>query len=338
MIDLRSDTVTQPSEEMRDAARDAETGDDVYLEDPSVNALEEDAAALAGMEAALYVPSGTMGNQIAAKVHTEHGQEALVEAESHIYHYELGGLATHAGLQTRAFDGAGNGVPTPAQVREQVVEEGLHEAGTGVLCLENTHNRMGGTTASVAEVEAAAEAAHERGVPVHVDGARIGNAAVALDVDISALVAPVDSVMFCLSKGLGAPVGSILAGSEAFIDAARRERKNFGGGMRQAGMIAAPGRLALENVDRLADDHANARRLGAALDDLDGLSVPEPDTNIVLVNTKAAGLTAAEFLAECEGRGVLGAEFGEYTVRFCTHLDVDETDIGAAVDAVEGVV
>ncbi|GGL46780.1 threonine aldolase family protein [Halocalculus aciditolerans] len=338
MIDFRSDTVTQPSDAMRAAAKDAETGDDVYLEDPTVNALEAEAAELAGTEDALYVPSGTMGNQIAAKVHTEHGQEALVEAESHVYHYELGGFATHAGLQTKPYDGAGNGVPTPAQVHEKVVPEGLHEAGTGILCLENTHNRMGGTTATVAEVEAAADAAHEHGVPVHVDGARIGNAAVALGVDIADLAEPVDSVMFCLSKGLGAPVGSMLAGSEAFVEAARRERKHFGGGMRQAGLIAAPGRLALDNVDRLAEDHANARRLAAGLDSLDGLSAPEPDTNIVLVNTENTGMTAADFLSECEERDVLGAEFGDYTVRFCTHLDVDETDVDAAIDAVEQIV
>jgi threonine aldolase len=338
VIDLRSDTVTTPSDAMRAAAADADVGDDVYGEDPSVNELEAAAADAVGMEAALYVPSGTMGNQIAARVHTERGQEALVERESHVYKWELGGFAQHAELQVRTFDGGENGCPAPEQIRDGHVEEDLHRPGTGLVCLENTHNSKGGTAVPADEFAAAAEAAHGLDVPVHVDGARVFNAATALGVDAADLLAPVDSVMFCLSKGLGAPVGSVLAGSESFVEEARRVRKLFGGGMRQAGMIAAPGVLALENRHRLDEDHENARRLAADLDALPGLSVDEPDTNIVLVDTTDAGMTAAAFLAGCEDEGVLGSEFGDYTVRFCTHLDVDGADVADAVAAVERVV
>ncbi|WP_336035693.1 threonine aldolase family protein [Halobacterium yunchengense] len=335
MIDLRSDTVTKPGDEMRRAAAEAAVGDDVYGEDPTVNELEAAAADAVGKDAALYVPSGTMGNQIAARVHTDRGQEALVERESHVYRYELGGFAQHAELQVRTYDGGADGCPTPEQVREGFVEESLHRPGTGLLCLENTHNVNGGVAAPSEDVAAAAEAAHDLDVPVHVDGARVFNAATALDVDPADLLAPVDSVMFCLSKGLGAPVGSMLAGTESFVEDARRVRKLLGGGMRQAGIVAAPGLVALGNRDRLHVDHERAERLAAGLDALGDLSAPEPDTNIVLVDTTAAGLTAAELLDRCEDEGVQGSEFGEYTVRFCTHLDVDDEDVEAAVDAVE---
>jgi len=322
---------------MREAAADADVGDDVYGEDPSVNELERAAADAVGMAAALYVPSGTMGNQVAARVHTDRGQEALVERESHVYKWELGGFAQHAELQVRTVDGGANGCPTPEQIREGYVEEDLHRPGTGLVCLENTHNSKGGTAVPADEFAAAAEAAHDLDVPVHVDGARVFNAATSLGVDPADLLAPVDSVMFCLSKGLGAPVGSVLAGSEAFVEAARRVRKLFGGGMRQAGMIAAPGLLALENRHRLDEDHENAGRLAADLDALPGLSVDEPDTNIVLVDTSDAGMTAEAFLDACEEEGVLGSAFGDHTVRFCTHLDVDGADVADAVAAVERV-
>ncbi|MFQ3319056.1 MAG: threonine aldolase [Natronomonas sp.] len=332
MIDLRSDTVTKPSLSMREAAADAEVGDDVYGEDPTINELEASVADVLGMEAALFVPSGTMGNQIAARVHTERGQEALVEAESHIYKWELGGLAQHSELQTRTIDGGERGVVTPEAVAEGYVEADDHQAGTGLLCLENTHNSKGGTAIAAGRIDAAASAAHDRGVRVHLDGARLFNAAAALDVEASRLTREVDSVMCCLSKGLGAPVGSMLAGSEAFIEQAHRVRKLFGGGMRQAGMIAAPGVIALENRHRLGDDHANAERLAAGLDELDGLSAQEPETNIVLVETDEP---AEAFLDACEEQGVLGVPFGDHVVRFCTHLDADREDIEAAVRRVE---
>ncbi|MEF8820884.1 MAG: threonine aldolase family protein, partial [Halovenus sp.] len=261
MIDLRSDTVTRPSEEMREAARDAPVGDDVYREDPTVNDLQERVANVLGTEASLFVPSGTMGNQIAGRVHTERGQEVLCERESHIYKWELAGLAQHAEVQPRTIDGGERGAISPAQVREGYVAEDGHRPGTGLVTLENTHNSKGGVALAPAEIEATAEAAHDLGVSVHLDGARLFNAAVAQDCPASEFVAPVDTVMCCLSKGLGAPVGSMLAGPESVVEEARRIRKLFGGGMRQAGMIAAPGVRALENRERLGEDHRRAERL-----------------------------------------------------------------------------
>ncbi len=334
MIDLRSDTVTKPSDEMRESAADADVGDDVYGEDPTVNELETRAAELMGMEAALYVPTGTMGNQIAARVHTDRGQEVLVERESHIYKWELGGLAQHAGLQVRTLDGGERGVPTPEQVRDGYVEEDAHRPGTGLLTLENTHNSKGGVAIDPEKIDAAAEAAHEIGIPAHLDGARVCNAAVAHDVSPARFTEEVDSVMFCLSKGLGAPVGSMLVGSEEFIARARRTRKLFGGGMRQVGVVAGPGLLALDNVERLADDYENARILAEGLADVDGLAVQPPETNIVLVNTERTGLTADEFLTACEETGVLGTQFDTHVARFCTHWDVNREDVERAAELV----
>ena len=335
MIDLRSDTVTRPSEAMREAAHHAEVGDDVYREDPTVNELQERVATVLGTEAALFVPSGTMGNQIAARTHTDRGQEVLCERESHVYKWELGGLAQHSGLQTRPLAGDDRGVLAPEQIGEGVVEASGHRPGTGLLTLENTHNSKGGTAIAPEDVRAAAEAAHEFDVPVHLDGARLFNAAAAHDCPAADFVEPVDTVMCCLSKGLGAPVGSILAGPESVIERARRHRKLLGGGMRQAGIVAAPGLRALENRDRLAEDHRRATRLAAGLDRIEGLVVPAPETNIVLVETDRP---AEAVLADCEAEGVLGAAFGEHMVRFCTHWDVDDDAIDEAIAAVERAV
>ena len=335
MIDLRSDTVTKPSPEMRTAAAEAEVGDDVYGEDPTVNELEAEVAALLGTEAALFVPSGTMGNQIAARVHADRGAEVIVERESHIYKWELGGLAQHAGLQARTVDGGPRGVVTPEAVADGHVERDDHRPGTGLVCLENTHNSRGGRAIAADRIDAACEAAHARDVPVHVDGARLFNAAAALGTDPARLVRSADSVLCCLSKGLGAPVGSVLAGPASFVSDARRTRKLFGGGMRQAGLIAAPGRLALENRDRLADDHENARTLAAGLAGVEGLSVTDPETNIVLVDPDAP---AEAFLDRLADRGVLGVPFGEGRIRFCTHLGIDRADIERAVDRIGAAV
>jgi threonine aldolase len=335
MIDLRSDTVTRPSDTMRAAARDAEVGDDVYREDPTVNRLQERAAEVLGTEDALYVPSGTMGNQIAARVHTERGQEVLCERESHIYKWELAGLAQHSEVQPRTIAGDERGVVVPEQVRAGYVEADGHRPGTGLLTLENTHNSKGGTAIAPEAITAAADAAHDLDVSVHLDGARLFNAAAAHDRPAAAFVDPVDSVLTCLSKGLGAPVGSILAGSESFIEEARRVRKLMGGGMRQAGMIAAPGLAALENRDRLGEDHRRAERLADGLDGIDGLSAAPPETNIVLVATDQP---AEAFLDACETEGLLGVPFDDHQVRFCTHWDVDDADIDEAVAAAERAV
>ncbi len=334
MIDLRSDTVTKPSPEMRAAAADAAVGDDVYGEDPTVNELEERVATLLGKDAAVFVPSGTMGNQIAARVHTDRGDEVLVERESHIYKWELGGLAQHSGLQVRTVDGGPRGVVTPAAIAEAFVEADSHRPGTGLVCLENTHNSKGGTAIAAERIDAACAAAGDRGVPVHVDGARLFNAATALETDPARLVRGAESVLCSLSKGLGAPVGSVLAGTESFVSADRRVRKLFGGGMRQAGIIAAPALLALENRARLAVDHENAGLLAAGLAELEGLSVTAPETNIVLVDPDDP---VDAFLDACEDRGVLGVPFGDRRVRFCTHLDVDRGDIETAIDRIGAV-
>ncbi|MFT4922424.1 MAG: threonine aldolase [Haloarculaceae archaeon] len=335
MIDLRSDTVTRPSDAMREAARDAAVGDDVYGEDPTVNDLQERAADVLGTEAALFVPSGTMGNQVAARTHTERGQEVLCERESHIYKWELGGLAQHASLQPRTLAGDDRGVLTPDQIRAGHVAASDHRPGTGLLALENTHNSKGGTALAPETIAETAEAAHDLAVPVHLDGARLFNAAVAHEVPADAFVEPVDSVMCCLSKGLGAPVGSILAGSASFIEEAHRVRKLFGGGMRQAGMIAAPGLRGLANRDRLAEDHRRADRLAAGIERIDGLAVQPPETNIVLVETDRP---AEAFLEDCETEGVLGVPFDDHVVRFCTHWDVDDEDVDGAIAAIERAV
>ncbi|MHC3436570.1 threonine aldolase family protein [Natrialbaceae archaeon A-gly3] len=337
MIDLRSDTVTEPDAAMREAASEAEVGDDVYGEDPTVNELEARAAELVGKEAALFVPTGTMGNQVAARVHTERGQEVLADRESHVVKYELGGLAQHSSLQVQMLDAGPRGVPTPEAVAEGYVEESPHRPGTGLCCLENTHNVRGGLAIEPDRIAAAAAAARDLEVPVHLDGARVFNAAVALEVPVTAITDPVDSVMFCLSKGLGAPVGSMLAGDEEFIEAARRVRKLFGGGMRQVGVIAGPGLCALENVADLETDHENARVLTAGLEGVEGLTVQEPETNIVLVDVAETDLEVEELLEELADGGVLATQFGATTIRLCTHRDIDRADVETAIARIERV-
>jgi len=344
VIDLRSDTVTTPTDAMRAAARDADVGDDVYGEDPTVNELEAAVADRLDHEAAVYVPTGTMGNQIAVRTHTEPGQEVLVDREAHVYNWEVGGLALHSGLQVRPFaetvavEGRERGVPTPAGVRDAAVERSIHRAGTGLLCLENTHNGRGGLAIAPERIDAAAEAAHDLGVPVHLDGARLFDAAVARDVPPARFTRHVDSTMVCLSKGLGAPVGSVLAGDAAFVEAARRNRKLLGGGMRQAGVIAAPALLALDAVDRLAEDHRNAERLADGLDAIPGLDARPPETNVVLVETSAVADGAAAFRDRCVEAGVQCTVMGDAVARFCTHRDVDVDDVAAAVERVEETV
>lgn len=338
MIDLRSDTVTQPSDAMREAAATAAVGDDVYGEDPTVNELQERAAELLGTEAALFCPSGTMANQAAVRAHTQPGQELVCERRSHLYSAELGGAARLAGLQTRPIDAGPRGVISPDQVRENLRSESDHVAGTGLLALEDTHNMWGGRAIERADLAAAADIALESGVPVHLDGARLCNAAVALGVEPADLTEPVDSVMLSLSKGLGGPVGSVLGGDQDFITRAHRVRKQYGGGMRQAGLIAAPAIKALGNVDRLAEDHANADRLAEGLGGIEGLEVEPPETNILLVGTRALDLPTAAFLERLEAEGVLASPISDSTVRLVTHLDVTSEAIDEAVAAVERAV
>jgi threonine aldolase len=335
MIDLRSDTVTRPDAAMREAAAAADVGDDVYGEDPTVNELEARTAEVLGTEDALFCVSGTMANQVAARTHTERGHEVLCEARSHIYSREVAGLAQHGGLQTRPLAGDDRGALAAEQVRTHLAEADDHQAGTGLLALENTHNRAGGTALAPDRIAEAAEVARAAGVPVHLDGARLWNAAVAHGRPVAEFVGPVDSVMASFSKGLGAPMGSILAGGADFIAAARRVRKLFGGGWRQAGVVAAPALDGLANRERLATDHERARTLAAGLADLEGVDVQSPETNIVLVETAAP---AEQLLQACEAAGVRGSPFGEHVVRFCTHRDVDGGDVQTAIEAVSAAV
>lgn len=335
MIDLRSDTVTKPTPDMRRAMAQAEVGDDVYGEDPTVNRLQEYAAELLGFEAALFVPSGTMGNQVAIAVHTRPGQEVIVEAQSHIYNVEMATMARFSGVQPRVLLGD-RGVFTAQQVEAAIRPNLYYLAHTGLVCLENTHNAAGGRIFPLSVTREILEVAHRHGIPVHLDGARIFNAAVALGVPAKELVRGFDSVMFCLSKGLGAPVGSMLCGSREFIQEARRVRKALGGGMRQAGVLAAAGLYALtHHIDRLAEDHENARILAEGLSQIPGLSVTPPETNIVLVEI-VRGPTAAELAERLRRRGVLVAPAGAGTearkLRLVTHLDVSRQDILRTID------
>lgn len=332
MIDLRSDTVTTPGEAMRSACANADVGDDVYGEDPTVNRLEKIVSDILSTEDALFCPSGTMANQIALDVWTDPGDELLLEQNSHIYRYEVGGAARHAGLQTRPLDGSPRGVLDGQLVADAIHSQALHVAGTGLLALENTHNSLGGRALSIDEIAEPAAVAHRNDIPVHLDGARLWNAAVARDVEPSNFVNEVDSVMVSLSKGLGAPIGSVLAGPSDFITEARRSRKSFGGGMRQAGIIAAAGLKALEHRTELERDHEFASTIAEVLSDFDGVSVIEPETNIVIAELDPALATAEEWLSLGKEHGVAGTDMGEYAIRYVTHRDVGITDIEQAME------
>ena len=306
VIDLRSDTVTVPTEGMRAAMARAEVGDDVYGEDPTTRELEEKAAELMGMEAALFVPSGTMGNQIAIACHTRPGQEVVVEATSHIYNVEMATMARFSGVQPRVIWGE-RGVFSAEQLAAALRPDLYYLAPTGLVCLENTHNAAGGRIWPLSTAREILEVAHSRGIPVHLDGARILNAQVATGIPARELVCGFDSVMFCLSKGLGCPVGSLLCGSREFISEARRVRKAMGGGMRQTGILAAAGLYALEHhIDRLAEDHENAKLLAEGLSQIPGLAVWPPETNIVVFEI-VEGPSAQELCARLKANGVLAS-------------------------------
>jgi len=332
-IDLRSDTVTRPTPEMRKAMAEAEVGDDVYGEDPTVNRLEARAAEILGMEAALFVPSGTMGNAIAVRILTERGDEVLVERRSHVVRYELAGMSVLSGVMPRMADAPG-GHLTPEHVRAVVAPRAYYKSEVSLVVLENTHNLGGGTVQTVEEVQAVVGAAREAGLRVHVDGARIWNAAVALGVKPAALVRGVDTVMTCLSKGLCAPVGSILASSRERIAEARRARKLLGGGMRQAGVLAAAGLVALDTlIPRLAEDHANAKLLGEALGRGKGTRVSPVQTNIVVATLE--GRSAPDVVATLAATGILANAMDARTLRLVAHRDVSREDCERAAGAIE---
>jgi threonine aldolase len=335
MIDLRSDTVTKPTPSMRRAMMEAEVGDDVYGEDPTVNQLEKRAAELTGKEAGLFVPTGTMGNTIAVKIHTDHGQEVICESRSHVLNYELAMLAWFSGCVARPIP-AEDGILTWDQIKREVRPLGPHWAPTGVISIENTHNMAGGTVYPIRAIREICAGAHERALKVHMDGARVFNASAATGVPVRDIVAPVDTVMFCLSKALGAPVGSLVTGPAEAIARGRLYRKRLGGGMRQAGVLAAAGLVALEETPRrLPDDHANAKFLAEGLARIRGIQVDPAKvaTNIVVFNVSGTGLVSADISLRLKQLDVLINGINEREMRAVTHYDVDRAGCEKALEA-----
>ncbi len=339
VIDLRSDTITHPTPEMRRAMFEAEVGDDVFGEDPTVNRLEALAAAKMGKEAGLFITSGTQGNLVAVLTHTRPGDEIILGDEAHILWYEVSGAATIGGVNMRTVPNDRDGRMEPGDIKRVIREQDIHCPRSTLLCLENTHNRCGGAVLTKEYMNEVCNVAHSRGLKVHLDGARIFNAAVALGLPAASLCENVDSVSLCLSKGLSAPVGSLVCGSEEFIDRARKFRKMLGGGMRQAGVIAAAGIVALETmVDRLAEDHANARRLARGLAGIEGirLTVKDVSTNIVMFGLSPE-LSADDFVCRLEEAGVKVIALGDNMVRAVTHRMVSPSDIDEALTRIEAV-
>jgi threonine aldolase len=335
VVDLRSDTLTLPTPEMREAMARADVGDDVWGEDPTVQRLEAMAAQRLGKPAGLFVTSGTQGNLISVLAQTRPGQEVVVDFDSHVFNNEVAGAPVIGQVQMRPTKTA-RGFLSPEQVRESIRPANIHVPTTGLVCFENTHNRHGGTCCTPEEIAAAAAVAHEAGVPVHLDGARLFNAAVALKRPAADFARHVDSVTFCVSKGLAAPVGSVICGSAEFIERARRWRKMLGGGMRQVGVLAAAGVVALERmVDRLADDHVNARRLAEGLAAMPGLRVDleTVQTNIAIVGVERGAAATADLVKGCAARKVKVHAMGPTAIRCVTHKDVDAEDISRALEA-----
>ena len=338
MIDFRSDTVAMPSPEMRQAMASAELGDDVFGDDPTTNRLMEVAAARMGKEAAMFVPSGTMGNLVGIAVNAGRGEELIADADSHAFYYETAGAAAVCGVQIRPL-ATEAGVMSPHQIAAAVrPRDDPHQPMTAAVAFENTHNRHGGIVWPLADLRAASDAAHDHGLRVHLDGARIFNAAVALGVEASEIAACADTVTFCLSKGLACPIGSIFCASRDDVDKARRWRKRLGGGMRQVGVLAAAGLIALDTmVDRLAEDHANARTLAEGLAELPGVSCDLRRVQTNLVFFELERLTGAAFTDECAKRGLLSEWMGPRRVRFVTHYGIDAEDIQSALRICEEV-
>jgi threonine aldolase len=333
-LDFRSDTVTRPSPEMRAAAHKAVVGDDVYGEDPTVNELEAIAADMLGMEAGLFVTSGTQGNAVAILAHTNRGDEIILEERSHIYLNEVGGLAVLGSLMARTLKGE-MGWMNPDDIRGAIRADNIHQPTTSLLCIENTHNTSGGIPLTVDQMKADWEVAKENNLSVHLDGARIFNAAIALGVDVKEISQYTDSVQLCLSKGLAAPIGSLVVGSEDFILKARKYRKMLGGGMRQVGIIAAPGIIALTKmVDRLVDDHANAKLLEEGLRKINGIKILKPvRTNMVYIDIGGLGWTGVDWSDACAKIG-WKSRGRKTSLRMVTHYGIEREDIEAFLDGI----
>jgi threonine aldolase len=339
-IDLRSDTVTLPTDEMLEAIRHAKLGDDVFEEDPTVKKLEEMAAEKMGKDAALLVTSGTQANLVSLLSNTRRGDSIILEAESHIYYYEVGGLSFIAGLLPILVRGK-NGYMNPSDIEAALRPKDIHYPETTLVCIENTHNRAGGTIIRPEQIKAINEVVKAHGLKLYMDGARIFNAAVALKTDVKNFTKHVDNLMFCLSKGLSCPVGSIVVGSHDFIERARKFRKMLGGGMRQAGIIAAPGIIALEKmIDRLEEDHRNARMLAEGLSKMEGISIDlsTVQTNIVMFDVSGLGLSAYNFVELLKTRGVLCLHFSNTKVRMVTHRGIERHHIEQALAIIEELI
>jgi threonine aldolase len=338
MIDLRSDTVTRPTLAMRQAMFDAEVGDDVYGEDPTVNVLEARAAEIVGKEAALFVPTGTMGNTIGLKILTRHGQEIIADSRAHVVDYELAMTAWFSGCQMRTIDTT-NGILTWGLIRGLVKPVTFSAAPTGAIAIEDTHNMSGGRVYPQAVIDEICDEAHDRGVPVHMDGARVFNAAAASGSTVREIAARADTLTFCLSKGLGAPMGSILAGSRILMDKARLLRKRLGGGMRQAGVMAAAGLIALEQGPaELPNDHANARFLAHRLAEIDGVVAFPCETNIVVFDVSATGHATQDISARLKEQGILMNGINDRLMRAVTHRDVTRQQCAEAIAEFAGIV
>jgi threonine aldolase len=335
LIDLRSDTVTKPTPAMRKAMAEAQVGDDVFGEDPTVNLLQEKVANLLGKEAALFVPSGTMGNQLSIKSHTQPGDEVIIESSSHPYNFEGGAGAALSGIQFQCLRGV-RGILDASQIEEAIRPADHHFPVTKLVCLENTHNRGGGSTFPLEKMAEIYRLAKSKGLLVHLDGARLWNASVATGIKPHEYAQWADSVSVCLSKGLGAPIGSLVAGSELFIDRVHRFRKMFGGGMRQVGIIAAAGIYALDHhLERLKEDHQNAKRLAVSLKEFKGVSIDprHVETNIVIFDVANTRMTALQVAEMMKKESILIHAFGKTQIRLVTHLDVTAEDIEKALKA-----
>jgi len=341
MIDLRSDTVTKPTAQMRRAMAEAEVGDDVYAEDPTVNLLQQKAAEIFGKQAALFVPTGSMGNQIAVKLHTKPGDEIIIEERGHIFNWEMGTPAVVSGVTIRAVKALNDEAMLTWEEIAPAVHVNLpyYACPTGLICLENTHNFGGGSVMSAVQTSEICDKAHELNLPVHLDGARIFNASVALSESVAGLSKNCDSVQFCLSKGLGAPVGSMLLGKKDFIEEARVWRKRLGGGMRQVGVLAAAGLIALEETPKILHvDHENAKRLAEGVANLKGVSIDaeKVQTNIVIFDVSATGKTSAEICAVLKEQEILASPFGS-SIRMVTHYDVSREDIETTLKVLQEI-
>ncbi len=339
IIDLRSDTVTLPTREMLEAIRQAELGDDVFEEDPTVNRLEDLAAKKMDKQSALLVTSGTQANLISLMANTNHGEQVILEAQSHIYWYEVGGISSIAGLFPKIVKSQA-GAPKPEAIQAAITPKDIHFPKSSLICLENIHNRHGGTVITPKQIRSISKIAKTNKLKLYMDGARIFNAAVALGVDVKQLTKHVDNLMFCLSKSLSCPIGSIIVGSEEFISKARKIRKVLGGGMRQAGIIAAPGIIALETmVDRLKDDHNNAKHLAKQISTIPGISIDQNlvQTNIVMFSITNLGITDEKFISKLEKENILALTLGKNKVRMVTHRGIKKEHIEKTVNIIANI-